>query len=197
MKIRMKKSVFMALALILMVVLMGILAVRAAAATTLPANVKRQAVACMNREKMNEVVVIQTTKNRDGSRTGTIYLIYRNSRNGSPKVDISSKVIIGKNEHLLPSGHYRFYRNRDAEKRLMTWTENGTKYRQRYTSFIDCDEGAAFNLMVHSFVEYRKGSTWNTCKGTSLNDDGVAVCKTTAQEIWSCCDDSCPVVFMN
>jgi hypothetical protein len=75
----------------------------------------------------------------------------------------------------------------------MKWKHNGVQYRQRYTSNIICAEGAAFDIFVHSYVEYKQSNTWKVCKGASKNTDGLAMCKEFAEYLWSCADPGCPV----
>ena len=72
----------------------------------------------------------------------------------------------------------------------------GTQYRERYTSSIICAEGGAFDVFVHSYVEYKQGGAWKTCKGASKNTDGMAMCKEFSRYLWSCADPGCPVAIM-
>jgi hypothetical protein len=165
----------------------------AQAATTAPACVKSAAKAAMDRSGMKICFVVKI----GSTGKGTAYMM--RLKNGKTVCDRSGAVILGKNTlYRLNKGyHYSFYRSRNIEKKLMTWKTGSTRYRQRYTSNIECSEGASFNVFVHSYVEYKQsGRTWKVCKGLSKNTDGLAMCKEFARYLWSCADPDCPVVFL-
>lgn len=156
-----------------------------AEAATVPADVKAAA------KGTAQCFVIKVGK--DGRGTG--YMM-RKTKAGKYVCDRSGAVILGKDQAVYRSGHYSFYRNRNIEKRVMTWTKDDVKYRQRYTSFIECAEGAAFDIMVHSYVEYKQDGVWKTGKGPSKNRNGLAMCRTFAEYLWSCADPGCKVVII-
>ena len=174
----MKKRIALMLAMIILV----LAAVPAEAAA--PAEIRSAAAAAMVRTGKSECFVIRT--NRAGK--GTAYMM-RKSR-GKIICDRSGTVILGKNTKINKKYHYSFYRNRDAEKKLQTFDG----YRWRYTSYVECAEEPGF--MVHSYIEYRQGKSWKTCKGVSKNTTGLAMCKEFARYLWSMADHDCPVVFM-
>jgi len=177
----------------------GLLALPSEAGTVIPEKVKVAAVNGMANADIKDCsacLVVSTKKTKDGSEKGTAYMI-RRTRKGKLKCDRSGTVILGRNEHVIKAYKYSFYRNRAAEKRVMSWKVGNVQYRQRFTSFIDCEQGAAFNVMVHSYVEYKMpGKSWVTCKGTSKNGNGLSMCKDFAEYLWSVADPDCPVVFI-
>lgn len=181
----MKKRIALMLATIILV--LAAVPVEAAA----PAEIRSAAAAAMARTGKSECFVIRT--NRAGK--GMAYMM-RKSR-GKIICDRSGTVILGKNEHVNKGYTYSFYRNKASEKRIMSWKQGGVSYRQRYTSHIECDQGAAFNVMIHSYVEYKQsGRAWKVCKGTSRNTYGLAMCREFARYLWSCADPECPVIFL-
>lgn len=183
-----KKLMALLLALIIMVSVLP-----AQAATTAPACVKTAAKTAMDKSGMDICFVVKI----DRTGKGTGYMMYR--KKGQIKCDRSGQVILGKNTlaRLNKNYHYSFYRNRLSEKKVMSWKQGKVQYRQRYTSNIECAEGAAFNVFVHSYVEYKEsGRAWKTCKGTSKNTDGLAMCQEFARYLWSCADPDSPVVFL-
>jgi hypothetical protein len=177
--------------LMTIMILAAVLPARTEAAATAPADVKAKAAAVMRETGKSQVFIIKT----DQTGKGTAYMMRKTSR-GKVVCDRSGSVILGKNEVILKSYAYAFDRCRDTEKKVMSWTRSGVKHRQRFTSFIECIEAPAFTVMVHSYVEYKQGSTWKVCKGPSKNRDGLAMCKNFAEYLWSCADPGCPVVFM-
>lgn len=131
------------------------------AACAAPDRVKTAAMAAMNEAGADVCFVIEA--GADGKGTG--YMMYR--KNGKVHCDRSGQVIIGKNEKVKKCYHYSFYRNRDAEKKVVNWTKGKVQYRWRYTSYIECAEGACFNLTMHSYIEYKQcGKAWQ------FNDGG-------------------------
>lgn len=177
--------------LMTIMIMAAVLPARTEAAVTAPADVKAKAAAVMRETGKSQVFIIKT----DQTGKGTAYMM-RKTAKGKTVCDRSGAVILGKNEVVLKSYAYAFDRNRDTEKTIMSWTQNGVKHRQRYTSFIECTNAPAFTIMVHSYVEYKQGSTWKTCKGLSKNKNGLAMCKEFARYLWSCADPGCPVAFM-
>lgn len=150
--------------------------------------VKEAAMAAMNEAGADVCFVIEAGK--DGRGTG--YMMYKSGKRA--KCDRTGAVIIGRNEHIKKCYHYSFYRNLDNEKKVTTWKQDGTTYRWRYTSRIECAEEPG--LTVHSYTEYKHGGTWKTCKGVSKNRDGVSMCKEFARYLWSMADPDCPVIFL-
>jgi len=177
--------------LMTIMILAAVLPARTEAAVTAPADVKTRAAAVMQETGKTQTFIVKT----DQTGRGTAYMMRKTSR-GKVVCDRSGAVILGKNEVVLKSYAYVFDRNRDTEKTVMNWTQNGVKHRQRYTSFIECTNAPAFTVMVHSYVEYKQGGSWKTCKGLSKNKNGLAMCKGYADYLWSCADPGCPVVFM-
>ena len=177
--------------LMTIMILAAVLPARTEAASTAPADVKAKAAAVMQETGKTQVFIIKT----DQTGRGTAYMMRKTSR-GKTVCDRSGAVILGKNEVVLKSYAYAFDRCRDTEKKVMSWTQAGTEYRQRYTSFVECTNAPAFTIMIHSYVEYKQGSTWKTCKGTSKNKNGMAMCKEFAHYLWSTADPGCPVAFM-
>lgn len=177
--------------LMTIMILAAVLPARTEAASTAPADVKAKAAAVMQETGKTQVFIVKT----DSTGRGTGYMMRKTSR-GKVVCDRSGAVILGKNEVVLKSYAYAFDRNRDTEKTVMSWTQNGVKHRQRYTSFIECTNAPAFTIMVHSYVEYKQGGSWKTCKGLSKNKNGLAMCKEFAHYLWSCADQGCPVRFM-
>ena len=177
--------------LMMIMILAAVLPARTEAAVTAPADVKTKAAAVMRETGKDQAFIVKT----DSTGRGTAYMMRKTSR-GKVVCDRSGAVILGKNEVILKSYAYAFDRCRDTEKEVMSWTQAGTKYRQRYTSFIECVNAPAFTVMVHSYVEYKQDGVWKTCKGLSKNKNGLAMCKEFAHYLWSCADPGCPVVFM-
>lgn len=175
----MKKFTALLLALIIMTSV-----IPAQAACSTPACVKKAAEKAMNESGMDIAFIVKVDK----TGKGTGYMMYREK--GKVHCDRSGQVILGKNTKICKKYHYYFHRNRDAEKKLQTF---GT-YRWRYTSYVECAEKPGFT--VHSYIEYKQGTTWKTCKGTSKNTEGLSMCKEFARYLWSMADDDCPVVFM-
>jgi len=160
----------------------------AQAACTTPDCVKKAAEKAMNESGTDIAFVIKV--GTDGKGTG--YFMYR--KNGKVHCDRSGQVIVGKNTKTKKCYHYYFHRNRDAEKKVESWTRGKVQYRWRYTSLIECSEEPGFK--VHSYIEYKNpGKAWATCKGVSKNTDGVSMCKEFAHYLWSMADNDCPVVF--
>lgn len=176
--------------LMAVMILAAVLPAYTEAACSTPGCVKKAAQTAMNESGEDVCFVVKTGK--DGK--GTAYMMMRVK--GKIKCDRSGAVILGKNEHIVKGYHYYFYRNRMSEKKIMNWKKNGICFRQRYTSYIECAEGAAFGVMVHSYVEYKQNGSWKTCKGVSKNKDGLAMCQEFARYLWSCADPDCPVVFL-
>ena len=170
--------------LCMLLVMTALFSIPAEAACSTPACVKKAALAAMDEAGMDVAFVIKVDK----TGKGTGYMMYRDG--GKVKCDRSGQVILGKNTKVCKKYHYSFNRNRDAEKKLQTFDG----YRWRYTSCIECTEEPGF--MVHSYIEYRQNGTWKTCKGTSKNTEGMAICKEFARYLWSMADPDCPVVFM-
>ena len=177
--------------LMTIMILAAVLPARTEAASTAPADVKVKAAAVMRETGKAQAFIIKT----DQTGRGTAYMMRKTSR-GKVVCDRSGAVILGKNEVILKSYAYAFDRCRDTEKKVMSWTQNGVKHRQRYTSFVECTNAPAFTIMIHSYVEYKQGSTWKTCKGLSKNKNGLAMCKEFAHYLWSTADPGCPVAFM-
>lgn len=185
------KNVIKKVILVMMVMMLAVMPAQAACST--PNCVKKAAEKAMNESGMDIAFIIKLNKGNSGK--GTAYFMYR--KNGKVHCDRSGQVIIGKNEHVNKKYHYSFYRNRDAEKKVVDWKVGKVQYRWRYTSYIECAEGACFNLTMHSYIEYKScGKAWQTCKGTTKNTDGVAACKEFCRYLWSMADPDCPVVFM-
>lgn len=182
----MKKYAALLMALIIMVSV-----IPARAAVTAPACVKTRAAQLMKETGSDTAFIIKL----GADRKGTAYMFYKNPK-GKVICDRSGAVILGKNTPYNKSYHYSFYRNRASEFEIMKWKKGGTQYRERYTSNIICAEGGAFDIFVHSYVEYKQGTTWKTCKGASKNTDGMAMCKEFARYLWSCADPGCPVAIM-
>lgn len=176
--------------LVAVMILAAVLPASTQAACSTPGCVKEAAQTAMNETGEDTCFVVKTGK--DGKGTG--YFMYR--QNGKVHCDRSGAVILGKNERIKKGYHYYFYRNREAEKKVETWKKNGTCFRQRYTSYIECAEDADFGIQVHSYVEYKQAGSWKTCKGASKNTDGLGMCKEFARYLWSMADPDCPVVFM-
>ena len=171
-----------------MMVLIMAMVMPAQAACTTPDCVKKAAEKAMNESGTDIAFVIKV--GTDGKGTG--YFMYR--KNGKVHCDRSGQVIVGKNTKTKKCYHYYFHRNRDAEKKVESWTRGKVQYRWRYTSLIECSEEPGFK--VHSYIEYKNPSkAWQTCKGVSKNTDGVSMCKEFAHYLWSVADDDCPVVF--
>ena len=177
--------------LMTIMILAAVLPARTEAASTAPADVKAKAAAVMQETGKTQVFIIKT----DQTSRGTAYMMRKTSR-GKVVCDRSGAVILGKNEVILKSYAYAFDRCRDTEKKVMSWTQNGVKHRQRYTSFVECTNAPAFTIMIHSYVEYKQGGAWKTCKGLSKNKNGMAMCKEFAHYLWSTADPGCPVAFM-
>lgn len=177
--------------LMLVVILAAVMPERTEAAATAPADVKAKAAAVMQETGKAQAFIVKT----DQTGRGTAYMMRKTSR-GKVVCDRSGAVILGRNEVVLKSYAYAFDRCRDTEKKVMSWTQAGTKYRQRYTSFVECTNAPAFTIMIHSYVEYKQNGSWQTCKGLSKNTDGMSMCKEFARYLWSCADPGCPVVFM-
>lgn len=172
----------------MMMVLIMAMVMPAQATCTTPDCVKKAAEKAMNESGTDIAFVIKV--GTDGKGTG--YFMYR--KNGKVHCDRSGQVIVGKNTKTKKCYHYYFHRNRDAEKKVESWTKGKVQYRWRYTSFIECAEEPGFK--VHSYIEYKNpGKAWQTCKGVSKNTDGVSMCKEFAHYLWSVADDDCPVVF--
>ena len=165
-------------------IIMATLTVPASAACQTPGCVKKAAQAAMDESGTDVAFVVKI--GTDGKGTG--YMMYRSG--GKVKCDRSGVVILGRNTKINKMYHYSFYRNRDAEKKLQTFDG----YRWRYTSYVECAEDDGFT--IHSYIEYRQGKSWKTCKGTSKNTEGMAMCKEFARYLWSMADPDCPVVFM-
>lgn len=183
------KNAIKKMILVVMVMVLAVMPTQAACST--PNCVKKAAEKAMSESGMDVALIIKTGK----SGKGTAYMMVK--KKGKVHCDRSSQVIIGKNEHIKKCYHYSFYRNRDAEKKVMNWTKGKVQYRERYTSYIECAEGAAFNLMFHSYIEYKNpGKAWQTCKGASKNVDGIAACKEFCRYLWSMADPDTPVVFL-
>ena len=171
-----------------MMVLIMAMVMPAQAACTTPDCVKKAAEKAMNESGTDIAFVIKV--GTDGKGTG--YFMYR--KNGKVHCDRSGQVIVGKNTKTKKCYHYYFHRNRDAEKKVESWTRGKVQYRWRYTSLIECSEEPGFK--VHSYIEYKNpGKAWATCKGVSKNTDGVSMCKEFAHYLWSMADNDCPVVF--
>lgn len=183
-----KKLLAMALAIVL---LFALIPAGTEAATTAPACVKTRAAQLMKETGSDTAFVIKL----NSDRKGTAYMFYKTPK-GKVICDRSGAVILGKNTPYNKSYHYSFYRNRASEFEIMKWKKGGTQYRERYTSNIICAEGGAFDIFVHSYVEYKQGGTWKTCKGASKNTDGMAMCKEFSRYLWSCADPGCPVAIM-
>ena len=177
--------------LMMAVILAAVLPAGTEAAVTAPACVKTRATQLMKETGSDTAFIIKLGPDRKG----TAYMFYRNPR-GKIICDRSGAVILGKNTPYNKSYHYSFYRNRASEFKIMKWKKGSTQYRERYTSNIICAEGAAFDIFVHSYVEYKQGTTWKTCKGASKNTAGMAMCKEFAWYLWSCADPGCPVSIM-
>ena len=158
------------------------------AACAAPDRVKKAALAAMNETGSDVCFVIEAGK--DGRGTG--YMMYKSGKRA--KCDRTGAVIIGRNDHIKKSNYYSFYRDRGIEEKTATWNQDGTKYRWRYTSYIECSDGPG--LFVHSYTEYKQDGTWRTCKGPSKNRDGLAMCKEFAHYLWSMADPDCPVIFL-
>lgn len=184
----MKKAITI---LMVIMILAAVLPARTEAAVTAPTDLKAKAAAVMRETGKSQVFIIKT----DSTGKGTAYMMRKTSR-GKVICDRSGSVILGKNEVVLKSYAYAFDRCRGTEKEVMSWRQNGVKHRQRYTSFIECTNAPAFTIMIHSYVEYKQGSTWKTCKGLSKNKNGLAMCKEFAHYLWSTADPGCPVAFM-
>lgn len=182
----MKKIVALLLALIIMTSVLPTYA-----ATTAPTKVTTTAKKLMRDNGTESCFIIKLKSDR----TGTAYMMRKTSK-GKIVCDRSGAVILGKNTPYNKNYHYSFYRNRASEFKTMKWKQNGIQYRQRYTSNIICAEGAAFDIFVHSYVEYKQNGTWKTCKGASKNTDGLAMCKEFAEYLWSCADPGCPVAII-
>ncbi len=176
--------------LMAVMILAAVLPASTQAACSTPGCVKKAAQTAMNETGEDTCFVVKTGK--DGKGTG--YFMYR--QGGKVHCDRSGAVILGKNERIKKGYHYSFYRNRAAEKKIMTWKVSGVSFRQRYTSYIECAEDADFGIQVHSYVEYKQGGSWKTCKGASKNTDGLGMCKEFARYLWSMADPDCPVVFV-
>ena len=176
---------------LLMALIITVSVIPAQAAVTAPACVKTRATQLMKETGSDTAFVIKL----GADRKGTGYMFYKNPR-GKVICDRSGAVILGKNTPYDKSYHYSFYRNRASEFEIMKWKKGGTQYRERYTSNIVCAEGGAFDIFIHSYVEYKQGTTWKTCKGASKNTDGMAMCKEFARYLWSCADPGCPVAIM-
>jgi len=189
----MKKVMRKVITILMMVTIMAAVLPASTEASAVPAPtcVKTKAAAVMRETGKSQAFIVKT----DSTGKGTAYMM-RKTAKGKTVCDRSGAVILGKNEVILKSYAYAFDRCRDTEKKVMSWTQNGVKHRQRYTSFVECTEAPAFTIMVHSYVEYKQGSTWKVCKGTSKNKNGLAMCKEFAHYLWSCADPGCPVVFM-
>lgn len=178
--------------LMMAVILAAVLPAGTEAAVTAPADVKAKAAAVMRENGSDVSFIIKL----GADRKGTAYMFYRSPK-GKVICDRSGAVILGKNNPYNKSYHYSFYRNRASEFEIMKWKKGSTQYRERYTSSIICAEGAAFDIFIHSYVEYKEsGKAWKTCKGASKNVDGMAMCKEFARYIWSCADPGCPVAIM-
>ena len=171
-----------------MMIMASVLPVSAACST--PGCVKKAAQQVMDREGTDICFVVKVGKNGKG----TAYFMYR--RNGKVHCDRSGQVILGKETKVKKCNHYYFNRNRDAEKKVESWKQNGIQYRWRYTSFIECAEDADYAIKVHSYIEYKKCGEWKVCKGTSKNTKGLAGCKEFMHYLWSMADDDCPVAFI-
>lgn len=184
----MKKAITI---LMVIMILAAVLPARTEAAATAPADVKTKAAAVMRETGSDVAFIIKL----GADRKGTAYMFYKNPK-GKVICDRSGAVILGKNTPYNKSYHYSFYRNRASEFEIMKWKKGGTQYRERYTSNIICAEGGAFDIFIHSYVEYKQGGAWKTCKGASKNTDGMAMCKDFARYLWSCADPGCPVVIM-
>ena len=178
--------------LMTIMILAAVLPARTEASTvSAPADVKAKAAAVMRETGKAQAFIVKT----DQTGRGTAYMMRKTSR-GKVVCDRSGSVILGKNEVILKSYAYAFDRCRDTEKKVMSWTQAGIKYRQRYTSFVECTNAPAFTVMIHSYVEYKQGGAWKTCKGLSKNKNGMAMCKEFAHYLWSTADPGCPVVLM-
>lgn len=182
----MKKIVALLLALIIMTSVLPTYA-----ATTAPTKVTTTAKKLMKDNGTESCFIIKLKS----YRTGTAYMMRKTSK-GKIVCDRSGAVILGKNTPYNKSYHYSFYRNRASEFEIMKWKKGGVQYRQRYTSNIICAEGGAFDIFVHSYVEYKQSGTWKTCKGASKNTDGMAMCKEFAHYLLSCADPGCPVAII-
>ena len=179
----MKKLVALLLALVIMTSVLPTYA-----ATTAPTKVTTTAKRLMKESNTDSCCVISLNANRKG----TAYMM-RKTRRGKIVCDRKSAVILGKNTPYNKKFHYSFYRNRASEFDVMNWKKNGVQYRQRWTLTIECEEGAAFDIFVHSYVEYKQGRIWKTCKTAGKNTDGLAGCKDFTHYLWSCADPGCPV----
>ena len=177
--------------LMTIMILAAVLPARTEAASAAPADVKARAAAVMQETGKAQAFIIKT----DQTGRGTAYMMRKTSR-GKVVCDRSGAVILGRNEVVLKSYAYAFDRNRNTEKTVMSWAQNGVKHRQRYTSFVECTNAPAFTIMIHSYVEYKQGGAWKTCKGLSKNKNGLAMCKEFAHYLWSTADPGCPVAFM-
>ena len=189
-----KRIIFLELVSLFMLLVILCNTIPASAACQTPGCVKRAALTAMDESGMDICLVIKLNSGCNGK--GTAYMMYKNSK-GKVHCDRSGAVIVGKNEKVRKNYHYSAYRNRAAEKDLVSWKNGKIQYRERYISFIECAEGAAFNLMIHSYIEYKNpGAEWKICKGVSRNVDGVAMCKEFAHYLRSMLDPDTPVVFL-
>lgn len=181
------------IALLMALIIMATLTVPASAACQTPGCVKKAALTAMDDNDTDLCLVIKLEKGCYGK--GMAYMMYR--KNGKAHCDRSGQIIVGKNSKVRKNFHYFVNRNRNFEKDVTSWKKSGIQYRYRWNTIIECAEDSDFNLMIHSYIEYKNPrASWATCKGVSKNKDGIAMCKEFAHYLRSMLDPDTPVVFL-
>ena len=189
---KMKKLIALLIASLMALAILSTITAPAQAAVSAPRCVKTAAEQAMRDSGMDCAFVIKV----GAGGKGTGYMFYKNSK-GKAICDRSGQVIIGKNTKIYKKAHYYFYRNFDFEynNKAMYWTKSGKKYRQKWSINVT-SEFAAFDFLVHGYVEEKVGSTWKIHKGVSQNRDGISMCQEFARYLRSCADPGCRVIFL-
>lgn len=186
------KAIIASFLIVVLVFAAGAVPIESQAAVYSPNCVKVAAEKAMKESGLDVAFVVKLNGN-NGKGTG--YMMYRN-RKGKVVCDRSGQVILGKDTPFYPEGNYYFYRNRNIEKKVMTWTKDGVKHRQYWSLNVENDKGAAFGFLFHSYVEKKVNGVWKAYKGTKSNRDGMAACKEFVHYLRSCADPGCRIIFI-
>lgn len=187
------KVIITSLLIVILILAAGGVPIGAQAACSTPTCVKKAATVAMDENDSTVAFVIRFDAK---THKGTGYMMYKTSAN-RVKCDRSGAVIVGKNENIKQNYHYYVNRNSAAEKKVINWTKDNVKYRERWNTIVECAEDADFNLVIHSYIEYKyPNKSWVTCKGISKNVNGISMCKDFAHYLRSMLDPDCPVIFI-